>query len=362
MSKPDGLPDYPTDKPLVRGHMHANGPRMHDYLKVICDTIRERPGTVIFGEMYMIPIEQMDLSIAPHRGEMDMTILFEHVFIDQNDDGVQGRYSVKPFDLHNLKTAFHLWYSNIKEGWISLYWCNHDQPRIVSRWGDEGEFWEVSAKALGMTISFMRGTPFIYQGEELGMTGWKFNYDQANDLEFFGFYKKLVTDLKLQTHDQFMEASHKIARDTARTPVHWTAGENAGFTRGKPWIGMCGNHEKINAEAQTKDPHSIFSFYKKIIKTRKSESLAIYGEIRFILDSDDDLLGYERFDSKSENSAEKLVFLANFSRHSKTLKTKEIDPSAKYEVVLCNYDDYSFNAENIEIRPWLAVLLRCTKA
>lgn len=167
-----------------------------------------------------------------------MVILFEHVSSDLNYDALMGKFKYKGFHEKDFKKTFRLQYDNIRYGWINSYFCNHDQPRVVSRWGDEEEHWAKSAKMFGMLYTYLRGSPFIFQGEEIGMTNWKFTKEQADDLEFFGFYKKLVEDLKLLTHDEMMAASHKIARDTARTPVQWSDEAHGGFTTGKPWISV----------------------------------------------------------------------------------------------------------------------------
>ena len=192
------------------------------------------------------------------------------------------------------------------------------------------------------------------------MTNWKFKKEEADDLEFFGFYKKLVDDLKLLTHDEMMAASHKIARDTARTPVQWSDDAHGGFTTGKPWIYVQENHKTINVKNQINDPESVLSFYKQIIKLRKSHELLMYGQIKMLFDEDLDVFGYLRWDPVYYPN-DKFYFISNVTGKPRHFHTGEFDETHTYEVLLCNYDDYEFNPKNVNIKPWLGALIRATK-
>ena len=356
ISKPPGMPDYDTTEPFFRGHMHSNGPRMHEYIRVITDAIHEREGNVCFGEMGSVPMNEIDLSTAPDRKEMDMVILFEHTGIDFSYHHVKGKFDYHGMKLCKLKKYINMWYSNIKEGWINLYLCNHDQPRVVSRWGDVDNHWAESAKMFGMLYHFMRGSPFIFQGEEIGMTNWKFEMEEADDIEFKRFYQVLVKEKALMTHDHFMQVSHKIGRDTARTPVHWSANENAGFSSSKPWLPVNEDYTRINVESQIKDPNSVWNFYRNMIRIRKEHGVLIAGEFEQILDEQESLFGYKRY-----VVGEKEVYFAFFNLTGYTFElyhNRHFPQYSRYEVVLCNYENYSFDPARIEIKPYLGVLLQ----
>ena len=209
---------------------------------------------------------------------------------------------------------------------------------------------------LGMLYHFLRGTPFIFQGEEIGMTNWRFSKEEADDVEFWRTYHDLVEDKKVMSHEEFMETAHRIGRDNARTPVQWNSAENAGFSRGKPWIPVNKNYKEINVEDQEKDPGSVLNFYKRIIKTRKEHEKLIDGDFELIFEEHLTLLGYKRFIPGHE---EVYFAFSNFSNlNFEVCSSHEFYQGRKYEVVLSNYDGYHFDPSRVEIRPWLGALVR----
>lgn len=359
LSKPPGIPNYVTEDKYVRGNMHFNGPRMHEYIRIICDAIHEKKDAVCFGEMASIPLNEIDLASDPARKEMDMVILFEHTGVDFSYHPVMCKFNYTGLRLKKLKKVIREWYSLIRKGWINLYLCNHDQPRVVSRWGDEGAHWAASAQMLGMLYHFLRGTPFVYQGEEIGMTNWRFKLEEAQDLEFVRFRKMLVDELHLMTDEKFMAICHKIARDTGRTPVQWAKGPGAGFTTGTPWLPLAGDQERINVEAQLADPHSVLAFYRRMIRVRKEHPLLIDGELALVLEDDERLLAYRRF---LPGQSEAYVALFNISPADFSLEGAACFAKGKFEVVLCNVEGYHFTPEKVHMAPWIGLLVRVTDA
>jgi oligo-1,6-glucosidase len=219
-----------------------------------------------------------------------MVFQFEHVNLDQRGT----KWDSFPLDPRALKRSFGRWQEGLAEsGWNSLYWNNHDQPRIVSRWGDDGEHRVRSAKALGTLLHLQRGTPYVYQGEELGMTNVPFDDVRAfRDIESLNHYAEAVAHG--EDPDAVLEAMRPMARDNARTPMQWDASPQAGFTTGEPWIPVNPNHTEINAAAAVADPDSVFHHYRKLIELRHTEPAVAYGDFTMLLDEDPQVYAYTR--------------------------------------------------------------------
>ena len=221
-----------------------------------------------------------------------MTFSFHHLKVDyKNGD----KWSLMAPDFGRLKQLFADWQEQMTAGggWNALFWCNHDQPRIVSRFGDDKKYWEASAKMLAAAIHFMRGTPYIYQGEELGMTNAGFaSIDEYRDVESINYYK-ILRDAG-HSEAETLKIIGERSRDNGRMPMQWTAGENAGFTTGTPWIAVNKNHTAINAEREAADPGSIRAFYKQLVRLRKELPIIAEGDVRFLEPENNDVLAYER--------------------------------------------------------------------
>ena len=268
-------PDRPEDGWI-------DGPRIHEYLQEMHREVfagrEERTLTV--GETPDVTLEQARLYTDPARGELDMVFQFEHVGLDQGE----LKWDVRPLRLTDLKRSFGRWQEGLAEtGWNSLYWNNHDQPRVVSRFGDDSPEHRVrSAKLLGTILHLHRGTPYVYQGEELGMTNAPFDrIDAFRDIESLNHYAEVVE--AGADPDAVLATLRKMSRDNARTPMQWDASEHAGFTSGEPWIPVNPNHAEINADAAVADLDSVFHHYRRLIELRHTEPVVAHGDFTMLL-------------------------------------------------------------------------------
>ncbi|WP_296668034.1 alpha-glucosidase [Demequina sp.] len=269
------------------------GPRIHEFLQEMHREVfagRDRE-LITVGETPGATPADAVLFTDPERAEVDMVFQFDHVDVDQ---GPGGKFDPKPLDLVQLKAIIDRWQVALAErGWNSLYWDNHDQPRAVSRFGDDGEYWAQSAKALAAVLHLQRGTPYVYQGEEIGMTNAGFtSIDQYRDIESLNAFDELrAMDIP---EPRIMDGLAFHSRDNARTPVQWDATEHAGFTTGTPWLPATANHTWLNAEAQRGDPDSVASFYKTVIELRHTEPVVAHGTFEMLLPEDPQVFAYRR--------------------------------------------------------------------
>ena len=288
---PDGEPIPGTPYGDKAPFMH-NGPRIHEFLQEMNREVLSKYDVVTVGEAPETSVEDAILYTGFDRRELNMVFTFEHMWTDYQD----GEYwSDWKLDLVKLKEVLSRWQAGLHgKGWNSLYWNNHDQPRIVSRFGDDGEYREASAKMLAACLHMMQGTPYIYQGEELGMTNVAFEgIDEYDDVATVNAYREYTKNRGV-THDDMMRYIHQVSRDNARTPMQWDDTENAGFTTGKPWLGLNPNYTAINAECQIRDPNSVFSFYKELIRLRKAYPVIVYGDYELLLPDDAAIFAYTR--------------------------------------------------------------------
>ena len=288
ISKDPELPDgwAPPGERLGFGFPHfLYGPRIHHYLQEMRrEVFAGRDGAfLVVGEMPGVTVEQARLYTDPARGEVDMVFTFEHVGLDY---GKRGKYDLRPFDLRDLKASFGRWQAGLAEvGWNSLYWDNHDQPRVVSRFGDDGEHRERSAKALATLLHLHRGTPFVYQGEEIGMTNYPFaSLDEVVDIEGVNWACSALE--AGQGRDEVLRALRARGRDNARTPMQWDAGPQAGFTSGTPWLPVNPNHVEVNVASQRDDPGSVLAHYRRLIDLRHTDPVVAHGDFQLLLPDD----------------------------------------------------------------------------
>jgi oligo-1,6-glucosidase len=289
----------------------SNGPRVHEYLNEMNRKVLSHYDIMTVGETPGVTVEEARSYAAENGDELNMVFQFEHMDIDKNPQ--LGKWAPVQYRLTDLKTILSKWQTGLYgSAWNSLYWNNHDQPRVVSRFGDDSteEYRIKSAKLLACCLYLMRGTPFVYQGEELGMTNAPLaKLEDCRDIEVFNAYRELVEEKKLLTCERLMNSVRKCGRDNARTPMQWDNSPNGGFTAGKPWIAVNPNYKIINAASQVNDPGSVFSFYRKLIKLRKTYPVIVYGDYELLFPEDKRAFIYRR---RYEN--ESLVVMCNFSR------------------------------------------------
>jgi len=308
ISKPEGYPDAKVVGLYGDMGICANGPKVHDYLKEMNEKVLSKFDIMTVGETAGVTLEEAKKYANTDGSELNMVFQFEHMDLD---GGEKFKWSTKPMPLVPLKENLSKWQKGLDGvAWNSLYFCNHDQPRIVSRLGDESDAYrELSAKCIATCLHMMQGTPYVYQGEELGMTNTVFNsVDDFRDLESVNAYRELVESGLYTDGDMFPKIAHK-SRDNARTPMQWDASENAGFTTGTPWIAVNPNYKKINVADQLKREDSVFHYYQKLIRLRKENEIIVYGNYELLLPEDENIFAYTRtLDNK------KLLVVCNFSK------------------------------------------------
>jgi len=305
-----------------------------------------RPAALLaVGEMPGVTVEQAVLFTDPARAEIDMVFQFEHVQLDRG----ASKWDTHPLRLTDLKASLGRWQAGLADvGWNSLYWNNHDQPRIVSRWGNDREHWYASATALATVLHLHRGTPYVYQGEELGMTNVPFDDISAlRDIESVNHYAVAV-DMLGQEPAAVLGALRAMSRDNARTPMQWTAEPGAGFTAATPWIGVNPNHDRVNAAAQIDDPNSIFAHYRRLIALRHSDPVVVHGDFRMLLPDDPSVYAFAR-----ELEGTTLVVVANLSDQAAPCDLSGDD------LVLTNLPE---DAASGVLAPWEARVYRSTRA
>ena len=327
----------------------GNGPKLHDYLQEMNKAALEGHDLLTVGETWGATPEIAKLYSNPKRKELSMVFQFEHIGLDQIEG--KEKWDVKPLDLLDLKKVLSKWQTELEgEGWNSLFWNNHDLPRIVSRWGNDREYRVESAKMLATLLHGMKGTPYIYQGEELGMTNVRFeDINEYNDIETLNMYKDRIS--KGYSHDEIMASIYAKGRDNARTPMQWDSTENAGFTTGKPWLKVNKNYKFINAEDCLQDKDSIFYHYKKLIDIRKHNDTIIYGDYKLLLPEDKNVFAYSR-----ELNGDKIVVVCNFYDKEVNLNFKE--DFNNVEILLSNYKDSSILMKDLKLRPYEAIMYR----
>lgn len=308
ISKPEGYPDAKVVGLYGDMGICANGPKVHDYLKEMNEKVLSKFDIMTVGETAGVTLEEAKKYANTDGSELNMVFQFEHMDLD---GGEKFKWSTQPMPLVPLKENLSKWQKGLDGvAWNSLYFCNHDQPRIVSRLGDESDAYrELSAKCIATCLHMMQGTPYVYQGEELGMTNTVFNsVDDFRDLESINAYRELVESGLYTDEDMFPKIAHK-SRDNARTPMQWDASENAGFTTGKPWIAVNPNYKKINVADQLKREDSVFHYYQKLIRLRKENEIIVYGNYELLLPEDENIFAYKR---TLDN--QKLLVVCNFSK------------------------------------------------
>lgn len=351
ISKEPGLPDK---EPGINGYatfnVSANGPHVHEYLQEMRQKALNNADTITVGECSGVTLEEAKKYARSDEKELNMVFQFEHMDVDSDEKA--GKWTTRKMDLRNLKKILTRWQKGLQDiAWNSLYWENHDQPRSVSRFGnDSDEYREISAKMLATCIHMMQGTPYVYQGEELGMTNCPFNtLDNFRDLESINAFHELTEQGKMTEEDTMAAISYK-GRDNARTPMQWDNSAYAGFSTAKPWIMVNPNYTKINARDQVNREDSVFKYYQKLIKLRHESELIVYGTYDLILDDDKDIYAYIR-----TLGDEKLIVYCNFSENTREVELPEECTNGK--VLISNYNDVKVNPK-ITLRPYEAIVIQ----
>ncbi len=322
-----------------------NGPKLHEYLQEMNRETFGGKNLMTVGECWGADIENGSLYSDPKRKELDMIFQFEQMLLDQVPG--EQKWDLKPLELKQLKQAFAKWQKALEgKGWNSLFWNSHDLPRIVSRWGNDKEYRVESAKMLATILHGMKGTPYIYQGEEIGMTNYPFSgIEDFFDVESVNMYRERKQ--MGYPKEEIMKSLCAKSRDNARTPMQWDNGLGAGFTEGTPWCRINPNYTKINAEEALKDQNSIFYYYKKLIRLRKEEPILIYGSFELLCPEDEHVFAYTR-----EWKGKKWLVAGNFYEEPVCF-----DYPGKGRALLSNYEqDSETRLEQMKLRPYEAAI------
>lgn len=326
-----------------------NGPRLHEFLQEMSRETFQKGDLITVGEAWGATPEIAKFYSNPDGSEFSMVFQFEHMVMDQQEG--KEKWDLAPLPFVKLKKCLAKWQEELYgRGWNSLFWDNHDLPRIVSRWGDDGKYRKESAKMLALVLHGMQGTPYVYQGEELGMTNVRFpDISSYEDIETLNMYReRLDAGYK---EDEIMKSIYAKSRDNARTPMQWSGEENAGFTTGKPWIRVNPNYTDINAESEKKDPDSVYHFYRKLIRMRKEYPVFVDGKFELLLPEDEQVFAYLRTDSDTQ-----MLVCANF-----TGEPAECQISGEWkeaQILLHNYaDDVPECGESLQLKPYEAFIL-----
>lgn len=338
-------PRFPEDLDGDGRRFYTDGPRAHEFLHEMNRDVFTPRGLMTVGEMSSTSLEHCQRYAALTGSELSMTFNFHHLKVDY--PGGEKWTLAKP-DFVALKTLFRHWQQGMHNvAWNALFWCNHDQPRIVSRFGDEGEYRVPAAKMLAMVLHGMQGTPYIYQGEEIGMTNPHFtritDYRDVESLNMFAELRNNGRDA-----DELLAILASKSRDNSRTPMQWSNGDNAGFTAGEPWIGLGDNYQQINVEAALTDESSVFYTYQKLIALRKQEAILTWGNYQDLLPNSPVLWCYRR-----EWKGQTLLVIANLSREIQPWQPGQM--RGNWQLVMHNYEEASPQPCAMNLRPFEAV-------
>jgi glucan 1,6-alpha-glucosidase len=327
----------------------GNGPKLHDYLQEMNRETFGKYDVLTVGETWGATPEIAKLYSDPKRNELSMVFQFEHIGLDQQPG--KEKWDYKPLEVNELKQVLSKWQTALgNEGWNSLFWNNHDLPRIISRWGNDTTYRVESAKMFAILLHLMKGTPYIFQGEEIGMTNYPVNdISEVEDIESVNMYhERLANGYKKE--DIIASINYK-GRDNARTPIQWDRTENAGFTTGTPWLHLNPNYLEINVADNLEDQNSIFYCYQKLIQLRKDNPIIVWGDYELVKDTPEQVFMYLR-----HYEGESWAVVANFSEQTKTIQLEHLGQSN--DVIISNYERTSVNFQHLEIKPYEAFAVK----
>lgn len=328
---------------------YTDGPRVHEYMQEMNEKVFSKYDAMTVGEMSSTSIDHCIKYTNPARNELSMTFNFHHLKVDYPNG---EKWALGEIDFQALKEILSTWQVEMHNGggWNALFWCNHDQPRVVSRYGNDGEYHKESAKMLATLIHMMQGTPYIYQGEEFGMTDPKFeNISQYRDVETLNYYE-IMKDQGV-AEQEIMEIIKRKSRDNSRTPVQWDDSLHAGFTTGSPWIGIPANYQTINAMAALEDKSSIFYHYQKLIQLRKDYDIITFGDYELIDEDHEQLFTYVR---RYKN--ETLLVINNFYEEKVVFELSKELRKKNRRVLVSNYDNPNISSDSFTLRPYESVV------
>ncbi len=350
ISKRPGLPDGPAGKSGYGDPGCANGPHVHEYLQEMNQEVLSKYDLITVGECSGVTVEEAKKYASVEGKELNMVFQFEHMDLD---GGESFKWNHKKIRLTELKKVMSKWQTELYgKAWNSLYWCNHDQPRMLSRIGnDSGKYREVCAKMLGTCLHMMQGTPYIYQGEELGMTNYPFtSLEEFRDIESINAYHELTEKGVVSKEDMFDYISYK-GRDNSRTPMQWDESPQAGFTSGTPWIAVNPNYKEINAAEQMSREDSVFRYYQKLIKLRKEHEIIVYGDYTLLLPDSEEIYAYVRSCKK-----QKLLVVCCFTKKETVYELPQEFSRQSGKVLVSNYGRRSVE-ETLILAPYEAAAI-----
>ena len=350
ISKDQRFPDGEMNNGLYGdfGPYCVHGPRVHEFLQEMNQKVLSKYDIMTVGETAGVTIEEAQKYAGDDRNELNMVFQFEHV---ESGCGDYGKWTTAKYDFKEFKNIMIKWQEELQgKAWNSLFLGNHDQPRSVSRFGNDNPVYrETSAKMLATCIHMMQGTPYVYQGEELGMTNIYFDkLEDYRDIESINYFKEF-TESGLMTSEHMMKCLMLRSRDNARTPMQWDDSKQAGFTEGEPWIKVNPNYKKINAAQQLEDPDSVFHYYQKLIRLRKEKDIIVYGEFEPLYREDEQIFAYTR-----KQDQEKLLTVCNFSDKNAEVEVPEEFKGA--ECLITNLGRKEFERK-IVLNPYEAFVL-----
>lgn len=345
ISKPE---IYENDYEGDGRRFYTDGPKIHEFLKELNkNTFGQDKNIITVGEMSSTSMENCFKYAGEKENELTMVFNFHHLKVDYKN---KDKWALQPFDFQELKNIFNSWQIGMQDhnAWSALFWCNHDQPRVVSRLGNDKEYWKKSAKMLGTVIHMLRGTPYIYQGEEIGMTNPYFDtISKYRDVESLNYYN--ILQEKGYSPEIAMKIIMERSRDNSRTPMQWSAAKNAGFTNGTPWIDVIFNYKDINVESQINDPESILNYYRKLISLRKEYEVIALGKTIPLFENDKNIYSFKRVTEKEE-----LLVITNF--YANTINLEFDFDITGYENILSNNGEKIELTQKITLKPYDALV------
>ncbi|MGM1045734.1 MAG: glycoside hydrolase family 13 protein [Bacillota bacterium] len=325
----------------------GNGPNLHEYLQEMNQKTFGSHDVLTVGETWGATPEIAKLYSDPARNELSMVFQFEHVSLDQQEG--KDKWDLKPLNIAELKKVLVKWQTSLgDQGWNSLFWNNHDLPRIVSRWGNDKQFHDQSAKMFAVLLHMMKGTPYIYQGEEIGMTNYPVSsIDEVEDIESVNMYHARLANGYAVS--DIIESINAKGRDNARTPMQWDGSDNAGFTTGTPWLHVNQNHTTINVKQNIENPDSIFYTYQRLIQLRKDNPIIVWGDFELIENTPDDVFAYYRL-----YEGERWLVAANISEKENDFSVDE----EVFEIIMSNYNRTEIDVKHLMLRPYEVFALK----
>lgn len=326
----------------------ADGPKLHEYLQEMNEATFGHQDVLTVGETWSATVQNAKQYSNPDGSELSMVFQFEHILLDQQDDG--EKWDLKPLNLVDLKRTLAKWQTELgDEGWNSLFWNNHDTPRIVSRWGNDGEYRQESAKLFAILLHLMKGTPYIYQGEEIGMTNYEMaSLDDIYDIESINMYHERLA--AGYSEADILTSINAKGRDHARTPMQWHGDQaHAGFTVGRPWIPVNDNFTEINVAQNLSEKDSVFATYQQLIQYRKDHDIVVKGDFQLLYPDHPAVFAYKR-----QWQDDAFVVFANVSEEEQTVDVAELSLN---DVIINNYDEVTVRDGQLTLEPYQAIAI-----